>query len=315
MRCLPQPAQAAVALTAVLTLALVSCACSSTSATGAGPGGSGGGRRVQVVAAENFWGSLAGQLGGVHVEVVSIITNPATDPHDYEPTAADARTVAEAQEVIENGVGYDPWAAQLVAAGRVDGQRVLDVGHLLGLAAGANPHRWYFPADVARVIDRITADYQRLDPADAAYFAQQRDRFVNTGLARYHELLAQIRARYAGTPVGASESIFVGLAQATGLRLVTPSTYLNAISEGADPSTGDRATVEDQIQQRRIRVWVLNSQNATPDSQTLTTQARARHIPVTTITETLAPVGRSFQDWQVSQLEALERALVEGTGR
>ncbi len=108
---------------------------------------------------------------GIHAEVVSIITRPATDPHDYEPTAADARTVAEAQEVIVNGLGYDAWASQLVAADQVEGQRVLDVGHLLGLADGVNPHRWYFPTDVERVVDRITADYQHLDPTDAAYFA------------------------------------------------------------------------------------------------------------------------------------------------
>ena len=174
-------------------------------------------RRVQVVAAENIWGSIATQLGGVHAEVVSIITKPDTDPHDYEPTAADGRTVAEAQEVIENGVGYDSWAAKLVAADQVDGQQVLDVGHVLGLADGANPHRWYFPADVERVVDRITADYQRLDPTDAAYFA---------GCASGSRPWACLGTTSSwpdpvglrGTPVGASESIFVGLAQATGLR-------------------------------------------------------------------------------------------------
>ena len=45
------------------------------------------GRTIRVVAAENFWGSIASQLGGDHVTVTSIITNPDTDPHDYEPTA------------------------------------------------------------------------------------------------------------------------------------------------------------------------------------------------------------------------------------
>ncbi len=115
--------------------------------------------------------------------------------------------------------------------------------------------------------------------------------------------------------MGASESIFEGLAQATGLRLTTPPAYLQAISEGTDPTAGDRATVESQIDQRRIAVWVLNSQNATPDIQTLTSRARAHHIPVTTITETLSPADRSFQDWQVDQLRSLARALALGTGR
>ncbi len=273
------------------------------------------GRVLQVVAAENVWGSLAAQLGGVHAEVVSIVDRPATDPHDYEPTAADARTVAEAQEVILTGLGYDTWAAQLAAADQVDGQRRLDVGQVLGLTTGANPHRWYYPADVERVVDRITADYQRLDPTDAAYFASRRQQFLQVGLDRYHQLIGQLRARYAGTAVGASESIFVGLAQALGLHLVTPPAYLDAISQGTDPTAGDRATVETQIDRRRIAVWVVNSQNETPDIQTLTSQARARGIPVTTITETVSPAGRSFQDWQVAQLEALAAALARGTGR
>ncbi len=284
--------------------------CSSIGSNASGPD-----RVLQVVAAENMWGSIAAQLGGVHAQVVSIISRPAIDPHDYEPTAADARTVAEAQEVIENGLGYDTWASRLVAADQVDGQRVLDVGHVLGLADGANPHRWYYPADVERVVDRITADYQRLDPTDAAYFAGLRRRYLTVGLARYHQLLGTLKASYGGTAVGASESIFEGLAQATGLALITPPSYLQAISEGTDPTAGDRATVESQIDQRRIAVWVVNRQNSTPDIQTLTERARARHIPVVTITETLSPANRSFQDWQVDQFQALARALAQATDR
>jgi zinc/manganese transport system substrate-binding protein len=298
-----------------VALALVAAACGSDQARASASSERGRGTRVQVLAAENFWGSIAAQLGGAHAEVLSVISNPDTDPHDYEPTAADGRNVAEAQLVIENGVGYDPWMARLVAADQVSGQRVLEVGHLLGLAVGDNPHRWYYPGDVDRVVDGVTADLQRLDPADADYFAQRRQRYLTQGLARYHQLLAQIRARYAGTAVGASESVFVGLAQAAGLHLVTPPSYLQAISEGTDPSAADRATVERQLRDHQVAVWVLNRQNATPDIQSLTDLARAEHIPVTTITETLAPAGQSFQGWQVAQLEALAAALARGTGR
>jgi zinc/manganese transport system substrate-binding protein len=297
-------------LLVVIVLASLGAGCSA-----AGSSGLASGRRVQVVASENIWGSIAAQLGGDHAQVVSIVTNPDTDPHDYEPTPADARTLAEAQEVIENGLGYDSWAAKAVAANQTSGQRVLDVGRLLGLRTGANPHRWYYPDDVTRVAEQITADYQRLDPADAAYFARQRDQFLGPGLARYHGLIAQIRSRYAGTPVGASESIFVGMAQATGLDLLTPPAYLEAISEGTDPTASDRATVDAQLRDHRIRVWVFNSQNATPDIQALTAEARAGRIPVTTVTETLSPARSSFQDWQVAQLGALAAALAQGTGR
>src|SRR5437588_5431273 len=114
--------------------------------------------QIHVVAAENFWGSLAAQLGGDRVQVTSVIANPTTDPHDYEPTALDARTFAGAQMAIVNGVGYDPWASKLIAANPVKGRVVLTVGDLVGIRPGGNPHRWYSPSDVQKVIGDIVRD-------------------------------------------------------------------------------------------------------------------------------------------------------------
>ena len=132
---------------------------------------------------------------------------------------------------------------------------------------GGNPHRWYSPSDVHAVIDQISADYQRLDPHDAAYFATQRTAYLDQGLARYDQLIATIKATYAGTPVGASESIFAPLAQALGLRLLTPPAFLAAISEGSEPTAADKMTIDRQIAAHLIKVYVYNSQNATPDVQ------------------------------------------------
>ena len=109
--------------------------------------------------------------------------------------------------------------------------------------------------------------------------------------------------------MGASESIFAYLAQSTGLDLVTPAGYLKAISEGTDPSAADKATVDQQVTGRQIKVFVFNSQNSTPDVQAVVDRARAEGIPVVPITETLAPANLSFQDWQTHQLEALLNAL------
>ncbi len=196
----------------IVTLVLFGAACGSGGTT------TGSGGTLHVVAAENFWGSIAAQLGGSKVAVASIITNPNTDPHSYEPTAADARTFATGQMVIVDGIGYDPWATQLLAANPVSGRVVLNVGQLVHVAVGGNPHQWYSPTSVYAVIDQITADYQRLDPADSAYFASQRTAYLSNGLARYDQLIAAIKAKYAGTPVGASESIFAELAPALGLQ-------------------------------------------------------------------------------------------------
>jgi len=281
---------------------------------GSGPGASGSSGKLDVVAAEDFWGSIAEQLGGDRVEVTSIVTNPATDPHDYEPTAEDARTMAGAQLAIVNGIGYDRWATKLLDANPNSGRTVLTVGELLGLKDGDNPHQWYSPASAQKTIERITADYKRADPGHAAYFDRQQRRFETVGLARYHRLIAQIRSRYAGTPVGASESVFEPLAAALGLKLLTPTGFLDAISEGTDPTPADKATAESQVAGRQVEIWVYNSQNATPDVQRLNDAATAAGIPIATVTETVTPEGASFQAWQSRQLEGLEGALARASG-
>jgi zinc/manganese transport system substrate-binding protein len=295
---------------ALLALLALAGAALSTARTATG-----GGSRLQVVAAESFWGSIASQLGGDRVHVTSVIANPATDPHDYEPTAADARTMAGAKLAIVNGIGYDPWAGKLLAANPVHGRVVLTVGDLVGLEPGRNPHRWYSPADVQNVIDRIARDYAKLDPKDAAYFKRQKARFETRGLAQYTRLIGTIKRTYRGVSVGASESIFAPLADALGLKLLTPPSFLKAISEGAEPTVADKTAIDRQIASRRIKVWIFNSQNSTPDVQRITDAAHKKRIPVTTITETPMPAGVSFQAWQSRQLEALAAALAKATGR
>ena len=280
-----------------------------------GTGGVASGGRIQVVAAESFWGSLASQLGGDRVRVTSIVSNPATDPHDYEPTPADGRALAGAGMVIVNGAGYDGWASKLLAASPSSGRVVLSIGDLVGVRRGGNPHRWYSPPDVERAIGAVTAGYSRLDPKHAPYFAARERSFETAGLRAYHGLIVQIRQRYAGTAVGASESIFAPMAQALGLRLITPSGFLAAISDGTDPTAADKATTDRQISTHAIRVWVYNRQNTTPDVQRLNAAARRARVPVTTITETPVPASATFQAWQVAQLESLRRALARATGR
>lgn len=296
---------AGVAAAAVVALA-AGCA---TTAPGSLTASGGDGNKIVVVAAENFWGSIARQLGGSRVTETSIISNPSTDPHEYEPTASDARAVAFANLVIVNGIGYDPWAPKLVAASPVPGRQVLTVGSLLGLSDGDNPHQWYSAAHVSAVIAAITADYKRLDPASAGYFTHRQHWFTTTALGRYHHLIAQIRAKYAGTPVGASESIVSPLAATLGLKVLTPGSFLRAISEGGEPTAQDKATIDTQISHRQISVYIYNSQNATPDVAAQVREAKARHIPVTAVTETLAPANASFGQWQVGQLRRLAAAL------
>ncbi len=293
----------------IVACALLVCALVATLAGCAGRRATSASGTLQVVVAENFWASIVQQLAGPDAVVQSIIANPSTDPHDYEPTAADVRQIASADYAVYNGIGYDAWFSKALAANPAR-RTVLDVGAALGRRAGDNPHQWYSPAAVMRVIDRVTADLTRIDPRDAAAFERRRSAFVSSALGPYHTLIDDIRAHFAGTPIGASESIVSPLAAALGLRMQTPRSFLDDIAEGVDPTAGDKATVDRQIAQHEIRVFVFNTQNSTPDVQRLVDAARRAHIPVTTVTETLTPAGATFQQWQVDELTRLRNALI-----
>ncbi len=297
----------------VLSLWVAACGTTGSGASAFSANGVVGGQ-VQIVATENFWGSIAAQIGGDHVQVTSIINNPNIDPHSYEPTSRDSRAVADAHYVILNGVGYDPWASQLLAANPVSGRRVLNIGTYLGKHVGDNPHLWYSPDYVTAVANKIRDDLSALDPANATAYAQSTQTFLTTGLAQYHSLIAEIKAKYAGTAVGATESIFAYLAPALGLRLITPPDYLQAVSEGTEISAADEATVEQQINQKQIAILVYNSQNTPNNIQVALALARAQHIPIVPITETLDPANVSFQQWQSSQLQAIATALAQVRG-
>jgi zinc/manganese transport system substrate-binding protein len=290
----------------VTAVAIGSLATGCTIKQSATPGG-----KIVVAVAESSWGSIAAQLGGDKVQVTSIVSNPNADPHDYEPTAADARLIATARLVILNGIGYDPWVQKLLDASPSSGRGVLNVGEVVGVAVGGNPHQWYSPSSVGAMIGAIANEYSKLDPADSSYFLSRRDSFGTVDLKTYFDLIDSIRGAYASTAVGASESIFAELAPTLGLNLITPPSFLKAISEGTEPTAADKATIDMQIQSHAIAIYVYNSQNATPDVQRQISECRQAGIPVTTISETLAPAGFTFQQWQIDQLNGIAAALAK----
>jgi zinc/manganese transport system substrate-binding protein len=277
-------------------------------ACGSPPAGAGSGRTLQVIAGENFWGSIAAQLGGSKVSVTSIVTNPNTDPHEYESSATDARAFATADYVVLNGAGYDDWGQKLLAGNPSQSRKVFTVADLLNKKAGDNPHFWYNPNWVEQVADKITADYQALDSADSGYFTQQRQAFA-TALKPYHDAIAHIRSAFNGVPLGSTESIFVYMAQALGVNLMSPPEFMQAISEGNDPPAQTVAEFQNQISQHQIKVLVYNTQTSTPITENLKQLATKNGIPVVGISETVEPPTASFPDWQTKQLNSLQAAL------
>src|SRR5208282_5509860 len=189
---------------------------------------------IQVVAAENFWGSLVSQIGGNKVHVVSIVSDPNADPHEYESSAADARDISTASYVIINGVGYDTWANKLISASPNPNRKVLDIGGLVGKQDGDNPHLWYNPAYVNTAVAKMEQDLISIDPSDKTYFQTQYSTLL-TNLATYQNRIKSIKKQYGGTKVAATEDIFAYLANASGLNLISPPAFTEAVAEGNDP--------------------------------------------------------------------------------
>jgi len=298
----------AVAGLAVLALGASACSVNVAGDATAGPGS----RVIDVVAAENFWGSLASQLGGTHVRVFSIVSDPNADPHDYESSAQDARAVAAVRYVIQNGVGYDDWMSKLLAANPSSGRRVYDIGATLGKRPGDNPHLWYNPAYVTRACDHIEADLKAIDPKDAAYFTARRAA-VTAAFAWIRAQLAQIHREHAGQPVASTESIFVYLAGYLGLKLISPPAFMDAVAEGNDPPVASLVEFERQLAARQARVLVYNKQTATALTTSVRGIAASHHVAIVGVTETIQPPGESFERWFGAELTALARALSGGT--
>jgi zinc/manganese transport system substrate-binding protein len=127
--------------------------------------------------------------------------------------------------------------------------------------------------------------------------------------------VARIRKRFAGTPVGATESIFVPMAKATGLDLISPPGLMNAVAEDANPSVRDVALFEQQIKDKKIKVLVYNNQTSENLTSRLRAMAEKAGIPIVGVSETLTPVEATFEGWQTSQLKELEDALASSTGQ
>jgi zinc/manganese transport system substrate-binding protein len=264
--------------------------------------------QIQVVAAENFWGSLVSQLGGSQVNVTSIVTDPNADPHEYESSPADARAIAAASFIIVNGAGYDTWALDIIAADNNPKQVVVNVQELIGQTIGANPHFWYSPTYVNETVNAMYKDLVSIDPAHSAYYKQQYVN-LNASLAPYNQRIAEIKADFAGTQVGSTESIFIYLANATGLNLTTPLAFMEAVAEGNDPPAASIAEFETQITSGEISVLVYNEQTVTPLTQSIKALAAENNVTVIGVTETIQPPDVSFQDWMFSELLNLQNAL------
>jgi zinc/manganese transport system substrate-binding protein len=295
--------RASVAAGVALALAGTGCSSSHTSATAANcptpP--------VAVVVSVDQWGDIVSELGGACANVKTVLASSSVDPHDYEPSPADAADFMGAKLIVINGAVYDPWASKL-AASSAAGAQVVSAAEVTKTADGANPHLWYMPSAVTAVADAVTAELRKLDPRAGDYFSQRRAQFTTT-MAPYTSLINRIKAGAAGKSYAATESIFDYQAQALGLVNKTPAGYQRAAANESDPSPGDIDAFRTLLAGRQVDVLIYNSQTQGSIPEQIHSAAALAGVPVVNVTETVPPGLTSFEGWQDAQLTALGKAL------
>jgi len=264
--------------------------------------------KVQVVAAENFWGNIAQQLGGNDVQVTSIITDPNADPHLYESNAQDASEVSNASVVIVNGLGYDDFMAKLLSASHNSSRQVLTAAQILSAPEGSNQHLWYNIPKINLVASQITDAYIAKDPSHKADYQNNLKTFDNS-LKPLEATIDQIKQKYADTPVAYTEPVPGYLLAAAGLDVKTPEGFAKSIEDGDDPSPADTYTMDSLMTNKSVKVLLYNAQATSPVTENVKTLAKQNNIPVIGVTETLPSNEHSYQFWMKDEINQLLSAL------
>jgi zinc/manganese transport system substrate-binding protein len=262
--------------------------------------------KIAVVAAENFYGDVAQQIGGDTVSVVSILNNPDQDPHLFETSPSIVREIAAAQVVVYNGIDYDPWIERLLKVTPNSGRAVITAGDLIHKRSGDNPHLWYDPSTMPAVAEALAAAFTAIDPVHAGVYSARLKTFV-ASLEPLDRKIAAISAQFSGVPVTASEPVFSYMATALHLTMRNQD-FQRAIMNDTEPSARDVAAFERDLKTHQVRVLFFNKQASNKVVQHLVDLARASNVPVVGVTET-APPGVSYQDWMHSELDATAKAL------
>ena len=261
---------------------------------------------VKIVAAENFYGDIAGQIGGPDVKVTSILSNPNQDPHLFEVSPSVGRNVSAGRIVIYSGIDYDPWMEKLLGATRSPHRRTIVVADLVGKKAGDNPHIWYDPATMLTLAKSLSQTLIAEDPGHTSGYEKRLARF-EASLKPIQAKIAELRARLAGTPVTATEPIFGYMFDALGMR-VRNQAFQRAVMNDTEPSVSDVAAFEKDLRTHQVKLLLYNSQATDPMAERMKEIASASHVPVVGATET-EPPGESYQSWMMSALAAVDRAL------
>jgi zinc/manganese transport system substrate-binding protein len=264
--------------------------------------------RIAVVAAENFYGGVAEEIGGDRAAVISILNNPDQDPHLFEVSPAVVREIAAANIVVANGADYDPWIERIIKVTPAPGRAVIIAADLMHRRSGDNPHLWYDPATIPAVARALAAAFAAADPGHRAEYDTRLASFL-AALAPLDAKIANLHSKYAGTAVAATEPVFGEMAQALGLDMRDTS-FQRAVMNDTEPSARDIAALQNDLKSHKVKVLFFNKQAAGTLVRHIVDLAQASGVAVVAVSET-APPGVSYRDWMLHQLDDAGRALGE----
>ena len=266
--------------------------------------------KLTIVAAENFYGDLARQIGGSNVTVTSILSNPDDDPHLFETSPSTARTIADAKIIIYNGADYDPWMDKLLSASTSKDRTTIIAADLIGKKSGDNPHLWYDPATLPAIAKALSADLAKRDPANAVHYEANLKAF-QTSLEAIDKEIADVKKTYAGTEVTATEPVFGYMAEALGLKMLNYD-FQVALMNDAEPSATQVAAFENSLKDGSAKILFYNSQVTDEATTRLLDIAKQNKVTVIGVTET-EPAGQTIQTWFGGQIDAVQKALAART--
>lgn len=262
---------------------------------------------INIVAAENVYGSVAQQLGGNYVTVTSILNNPNQDPHLFSASPSGAKAVANADIVVYNGAAYDNWMNKLLSVQKqTNKQQIINIAQLLNTPEGANPHLWYDPQTMPVYARHLVQLLQQQDPAHQAYYALQLNKFMRNYQSLFYQV-AQLHKKYQGVAVIATEPLFGYMAQAIGFKMQDVD-FQWSIMNSVEPSPSQLRQFQDDLNQHKVRVLFYNKQVTNPLTQRLELMAQKNNIPIVGITE-LQPANTTYLQWMLDELVATEQAL------
>lgn len=261
---------------------------------------------LHAVGLENQYANVLEQIGGPYVAVTAIQSNPNTDPHEFEATPGVAKAFHNADLVVENGLGYDSWATQMLAGTHA---KVISAQNLLHLSdATPNPHLWYRTDTMPAVAEAAAKFFEQKDPAHSSAYKANLKKF-EASLMPWKQEIALVKTQFSGAPVAVTEPVADYLLEEAGLKILTPFSFQSAIMNDTDPAPQDVSIEENLLRNKKVKLFAYNEQVTDSQTQVLLDIAEKHGVQIVPVYELMPLTVQNYQDWMLNATKSIYAAL------